>query len=484
MNQTLTANGAIASSQFTNNPVIDFFLAAPGMNMEHRVEDFNKLFLDAFRHDAHKTVKTLLWLRDVRGGSGRRESFRQGIRCLFQYDKSGEFQSTFINIVNSGIIPEVGRWDDLLVVLEEALNRRDVYTRLIAAIHSVIKTNVPKNALCAKWMPRKGKIASHLAKSLFNGSSTPHKDWRKFVSHNTNVVETKMCANEWKSIEYDKLTSMNMSRYMAAFQRHDEDGWINFKTIAKTDPSLIKTEALYPHDVIKSMDEGDKEFADSVWKKMVEDIDIVNKNILSVVDVSASMDCFVSGSTTAMRIAIGLGILTAEKNKGAFKDKVMIFSEKSDIIDISSEKTLYDKVHKIEMSAWSMNTNLQSIFDSLLSFAKAFNVKKKKMPAYILIVSDMEFDSAMCTYYPGGDKNNIDLIREKYKESGYEAPHLIFWNVNSRSMFPHKEDNGITYLSGYSEKILQATLQASFDGLSAEQMIDEMVFSNPRYDYQ
>jgi hypothetical protein len=50
-----------------------------------------------------------LWARDVRGGAGERQIFRDIVRYLVVHDP----QAAWAVIAK---IPEVGRWDDLLVV--------------------------------------------------------------------------------------------------------------------------------------------------------------------------------------------------------------------------------------------------------------------------------------------------------------------------------------------------------------------------------
>ena len=83
----------------------------------------------------------------------------------------------------------------------------------------LIKTALDnKDSLCAKWMPRKGTKANIIRRYL----KVSPKIYRKVLVKLTDVVETKMCAKDWDSIDYSKLPSLASSRYQKAFMKHDK----------------------------------------------------------------------------------------------------------------------------------------------------------------------------------------------------------------------------------------------------------------------
>ena len=53
--------------------------------------------------------------------------------------------------------------------------------------------------------------------------------------------------------------------------------------------------------------------------------------------------------------------------------------------------------------------------------------------------------------------------RKKFADAGFEAPNLVFWNVNARSaQFPMtKNDDGVCIVSGCSPAILKALLSGN-----------------------
>ena len=58
---------------------------------------------------------------------------------------------------------------------------------------------------------------------------------------------------------------------------------------------------------------------------------------------------------------------------------------------------------------------------------------------------------------------NFQLIRKKFADAGFEAPNLVFWNVNARSaQFPMTtNDDGVCIVSGCSPAILKALLSGN-----------------------
>jgi hypothetical protein len=91
------------------------------------------------------------------------------------------------------------------------------------------------------------------------------------------------------------------------------------------------------------------------------------------------------------------------------------------------------------------------------------------MPTKILIISDMEFNSA-CQ-----GVSNLDSIRAKYSDAGYKMPEIVFWNVNGRlgNVPASSKDSGIGLVSGFSPSILKAVLQGEI--YSPEQLMLDAV---------
>ena len=128
----------------TSNPLLDFFSKA-GSLMEKRDSFYGdkvnatELFVDAFVTDVYKSMQLAMWLRDCRGGSGNRSA--AGDIFFWVADNFPEW----IN-ANIHLIPEIGRWDDLIYVM--GTQCEDMAVKYWA---EAIKSG---NGLAAKWAPR------------------------------------------------------------------------------------------------------------------------------------------------------------------------------------------------------------------------------------------------------------------------------------------------------------------------------------------
>lgn len=94
----------------------------------------------------------------------------------------------------------------------------------------------------------------------------------------------------------------------------------------------------------------------------------------------------------------------------------------------------------------------------MLNRAKEYDVSIEDMPKFILIVSDMEFDSCSSD----NSLSNFENIRKQYQNAGYPMPTLIFWNVDSRNNHTPVtiNDRGVILISGCSPVIMKYALTA------------------------
>ena len=162
------------------------------------------------------------------------------------------------------------------------------------------------------------------------------------------------------------------------------------------------------------------------------------KNALVVADTSGSM------FGRPLCIATSLAVYFAQHNQGLFHNKWVTFSKKPTFYSFTDESSLAEIFYPFVTLNICENTDLQAVFNLVLKAAKDGNIPQSEMPESIIIISDMEFDS--CT----GPKTNFDAIKEKYAQAGYEMPHLVFWNVDSRqdNLPVQANEQGVTLVSG------------------------------------
>ena len=435
-NVTLTDNGMVTNPTSLNK-CVDLFFSIGSMRGKSKDKVVN-LFNEAYNENPLVASKILFWVRDVRGGAGERDVFRNVISFL----TTNSPQTVRKNI---GLIPEFGRWDDVLVLLG---------TELEDDMFSLIKTALSNgDGLCAKWMPRKGVVANKLRK-LFR--TTP-KQYRKMLVELTNVVESKMCAGDWESIEYSKLPSLASSRYQKSFNKNDNERYNEYKKSLQDGTAKVNAGAVYPYDIIKSMNfGGDNIVSEKQWESLPNWMEGSVERILPVVDVSGSMSCEVGGNPnlSCMDVAISLGMYISERNEGSFKDAFITFSNNPQLQYLTG--TLTERLHQLRRADWGMSTDLEAVFNLILNQAKMNNVPEGNMPTKILILSDMQFNQATRRDSLGAQS----MIEAMYEEAGYTKPDIIYWNLNAKGgNFPVEFDkNGTALVSGFSPSILKSLL--------------------------
>lgn len=448
-----TENGA-ATNISSQSALVDFFFKA-GAARNTAESELAVLFERALAENPRLAFQTLLWIRDIRGGAGERSTFRN----LLEYISHSPSKSPYVRMIVE-MLPEFGRFDDLLVLLDNPAFVNQVAERISNGLKN------PKEAgLAAKWMPRQGKVAAKLRNEL---DMSP-KQWRKTLVSLSSTVEQKMCAKDWENIDYNKVPSVASSRYRRAFGRHDPEGYTSWaeKLATGKDGAKINAEAIFPHDVIKPAirDRGlygavedikNPEVIRAQWEALPNFLG--EKTILPMIDVSGSMYNPAGGSTLAIDVAIGLGLYLATKQEGPFKNMFLTFSGNPEIITLISDDII-SHVMQVSHANWAMNTDIYKAFAQVLSIGLTQGVAQEDMPDQILILSDMEFDSC-------GRNTNYEAIKRLYAEAGYTAPEIVFWNLrgrNTRNSPVTINDSGTALVSGFSPSLLKAIAGGEID---------------------
>ena len=332
---------------------------------------------------------------------------------------------------------------------------------------------INKDGLCAKWMPRKGLMAVKLRNAL---DMTP-KQYRKTLVRLSDTVEQKMCAKQWNSIDFNKVPSLAHSRYRSAFMRNAEANFNRYMEKVKKGEAKINAGAVYPYDVVKNINmymlKTERDHIVAQWNAL-EDF-VGDAKVFPMIDVSGSMYSNVGKNLTCMGIAVSLGLYFADKNKGAFKDCFLTFSENPEIQYVRGD--IVKKYNQVKESDWGFNTNLHRAFDAILHLAVSKNVPEKHMPETLIIFSDMQFDQ--CVEF---DDTAFEMIKRKYSKAGYNMPNVVFWNINAYDNVPVKfNESGVALVSGFSPSVAKAILHGNLDELTPENVMLKTVMV-PRYD--
>jgi hypothetical protein len=451
-----TANGMKARKS-TAKATVDLFYNIGASRGKNIVGDFTAAYVE----NSDVALRIAQWARDVRGGAGERQLFRDILVHLEKRDPDAA-----LALLKK--VPEIGRWDDIFVFQGPVL-KSAAYTMLGDALRA-------QNGLAAKWTPRKGKIAAEV-RAFFG--MTP-KQYRKSLVSMTKVVETQMCANDWDNINFSHVPSVAARQYKKAFNRHTP-AFAEYvaKLVAKDTSVKVNASAIYPHDVLKGIAHSYVKFDKTETDHVIAQWDALpnyvgDASILPIVDVSGSMTC-PAGKNTQVRcldVAVSLGLYLADKNKGVFKDTFLTFSSKPELVTLKGN--IVQKVEQMSKSNWDMSTDLHAAMSKILDVAVKSNVPASDMPAMLLILSDMQFNH--CARF---DDTAMQMIERKFADAGYTVPQVVFWNLNSSDNVPVKADKtGAALVSGFSPSIMTALLSADLDQFTPEGIMLKTVMSD------
>lgn len=435
-NQPAYTENGMPARKSTANACVDLFSSIGASRGKNIIPQF----MAAYVENREIALRIMLWARDIRGGAGERQLFKDVlISNLPTYDSA----------LLASKIPELGRWDDLLIFVDTPLEGR-----AFATIGAALKRG---NTLCAKWMPRKGRVAAKLRKYL----KLSPKAYRKLLVSLTDVVETQMCSNNWDEINYEHVPSLASARYKKAFERHGHSFSAYVEKLAKGE-AKVNAAAVYPHDVIKTIvpnpwglksqaSETELNHIIAQWKALPDYMS--DAKIFPMIDVSSSMDIG-SSNVRPVDVAIALGLYVADKNKGVLKDAYLTFSRVPKIK--VAKGNIVQKVQQLDRR-FAENTDLEAALKLLLVTAINGNVSQDDMPSTLVIFSDMQFD--YCMGKPSDTA--IQAIRRNYEAAGYQAPNIVFWNLRATDNVPvHFNEQGVALVSGFSPAIMKSVLQA------------------------
>jgi len=450
-----TANGMKARKS-TASKLVDLFFKIGASRGKNIVGDFTAAFVE----DKEIALRIAAWSRDARGGAGERQIFRDILKHL-------EATDTDAAVALMRKVPEVGRWDDLLVVESSAL-KQFAFGMIKEALNA-------DNGLCAKWMPRKGDIAVELRNYL---GWTP-KFYRKRLVELTKVVEQNMCANAWDEINFSHVPSVAAARYKKAFNRHTPKYAEYVQALVKGENPEVKVNAsvAFPYDVLKGrincygvkFDKTELDLIQKQWEALPNYVG--DANILPLVDVSGSMTCPAGKNTklSCLEVAVSLGLYLADKNTGKFKDTFLTFSGTPQLVHLKGN--INQKIDQMVKSAWAMDTNLHAAFKKILDTAVKGQVPQEEMPKMLLILSDMQFNA--CVTF---DDSAMQMIERSYAVAGYEVPKVVFWNLNASDNVPVKfDESGTALVSGFSPAIVKPLLNGNLEEFTPEAIMRKTV---------
>ena len=447
-------------------------------------------------------------------GKGERKLFYDMIMALQKY--LGE--DVVLEILC--FIPEYGYYKDYLYLMNHPECSNNVYNECINILCKQISqdSKLCENgkhkeiSLLGKYMPReKGaftEIAFKIADKMFDGNKhSKMRKYRKMLSKINKdgiqtVTEVFMCDNNFSSIDFTKVSSICLKRNRKAFlnlkhggiqQRHNTQDRIEARNnlLNTLNTQKVHGGELFPYDIVKSLihksvSQEEIEVLESQWSDMRSKLlDIMNENNLRTDNMIVMSD--VSGSMfmnnyTPLAVSISLGILFSEISTSMYKNLVLTFDTDPRFVILDECKNIYEKVRKLAKAPWGFTTDILKAMKLVLNVAEKYNVET--IPN-ILIVSDMQFDSA-CGL--SSETTHYEYIKQEFENSGkrlgrqWNIPKIIFWNVSERTQgFPVKASQENTYLmSGFSPSLFKYIFSENI-GNQSENLF-EKVITDPAFD--
>ena len=468
-NYKFTENGALAMRS-TGSKVYDLF--AFGAAYRNRSdEDCILLFKRACEEDLVLALKTLFYIRDCRGGQGERRFFRVCLKWLAKNHP----KAVLANLEN---IPDMGRWDDLFVLLDEKSVSAETLHFIRQQLTLDMSDAVDHKAisLLGKWMPsenahsQKTKALAYKIRTYLGMSSKQYRQMLSKLRAHLNVLERLMSSNRWDEIEFDKIPSKAGLVYRNAFARRDMIAK-KYENFAKDNNTKVNADTLYPYEIVHKATEHfshsyfwdnnditikasptERAMLNKYWENQKDYFNGKSSSLMCVIDTSGSMTWTSRESkVTPIDVAISLGMYCAERLEGPFKGNYISFSSRPQLIKVEGVDFV-DKVKRIYKTNLCENTDLMKTFDLLLRIAK--NSWIEDIPKTIVVISDMEIDRGARSY----DGTELDYMRDKWAAAGLPMPKLVYWNVNARNNTILDHGPNVSFVSGFSPSIFQQVI--------------------------
>jgi Mg-chelatase subunit ChlD/translation initiation factor 2 beta subunit (eIF-2beta)/eIF-5 len=416
-------------------------------------------------------------------------------------------------------IHQYGSWKDLKYFCEYCKSKGDtVNSELIQYSIFLINEQIKRDyatflsnsndvSLAAKWAPREkssfGWLYEALAKNYFKEFLETAKnevqvrkavlkcktEYRKILSTLNRHIETlqvKQCEQTWSLIDFNKVTSISLSKQKKAFLNIKKNGQVRCPdnndriTCAEHFNSHIQRAVKgevemkgkrvgmadftkQAFELIRTRNQAEKDLLNSQWRDNASQTGALGK-MIAMVDVSGSMN------GDPMNVAIALGIRIAEKS--IIGNRVMTFSAKPTWVNLDGCRDFISKVEVVQHAEWGMNTNFHAALDMILDAIIQNKMAPQDVQDMVLVIlSDMQIDQGdKC------DKNALyKTMENKYAEAGirvhgapYKPPHILFWNLRSTSGFPSlANQKNASMMSGFSPALLNLFCDQGMEALQS-----------------
>jgi len=531
---TFTENGqaAVSVAGLNNNLLALFDKLVRDLDDDKLISSMKSVLTDAWTLENPKESIIDLFLltfqtRWSRGGKAEKLVFYKMIHVLYCF-----YPSAVIGLLD--LIPAYGYWKDPLLLLKEcesnpilddAADKTTFLLPLKSKVWSMYAVQLkldlvelelatkekrsPTLTFAAKFAPSEKKefdnlfsAVNKISKIMYSQmpSLSAKKAYRKDLARlrvALAVPEVFECANAFAEIDFNRVTSLCLSRKTKAYLNESLKGFDDSENgnrfpesedrVACRNNLLkclaekgVKGKDLFPHELVSKVQSSGRSstavdlLINGQWKAIREGVENMveerKKSLLVEGESGAapSVDfgklivmADVSGSMhgTPMEVAIAMGILVSEVCHPAFRDLVLTFHESPVFHDLSGCTSFTSKVKSLSSSPWGCSTNFKKAMELVLKIVEKKRLPQEDIPD-LMVVSDMQFDQA------SREKNMFQVCEKMFKDLGMklygkalQPPNIIFWNVRAAEGFPAAADQkGCMFLSGYSASLMKFVL--------------------------
>ncbi len=451
-NRTLTENDAVTLLS-SGSDVLDLFSTIGAMRNADENEVIAR-FIRAYSENQELAMKTMFFARDVRGGLGERKVFRTIMHWLAE-----NHPQTVIR--NFDYIAEFGRYDDYLIFMGTKCEHEMLKYLKAKLVTDLQQAQDNRSvSLLAKWLPSVNASNAEtirLGKKLAHAFGMTEAEYRKTLSglrKRIDLIENHLREADY-SFEYSKVPSRAQYKYRQAFLRNDNDRYRNYILSVNRGIATMHADHIAPYEFITpflnrhdDMTMEEKASLNAIWNSLPDYGG--DKNILAVIDTSGSM--YWGGKPIPAAVALSLGLYFAERNKGVFHNHFIEFSERPQLLEIKG-KSFAEKLQYIMTFNEVADTNLEAVFELILTTAVKYEIPQEELPSKLVIISDMEFNQ--CVRDAGA--TNFRNAKALFEAKGYVLPEIVFWNVASRNrQQPVKmNEQGVALVSGCSIQMFE-----------------------------
>ncbi|MBQ8696859.1 MAG: DUF2828 family protein [Clostridia bacterium] len=486
-NCTFTENGGL-THESTESDCLDLFATVGAIRRESDEEIVTR-FMRAFTENKDIAMKLLFFARDIRGGLGERRVFRVCMRWL-AYNAPDTLRR------NLPYVAEYGRYDDILVLFGTPLEG-DMLELIWAQLHKDLLAleSGGEVSLLGKWLPSVNAssevtvgMAKRIARYLGWDDATYRRTLVRLRGH-IRIIENNLRERDY-TFDYEKQPSKALFKYRKAFARNDGERYNGFLRRVALGEAKLNAFTLTPYELVEPYLKSDWYYGVRSFMKEISDAEERSlnatweslpdfgseSNVLPIIDTSGSM--YWGTKPLPAAVALSLGIYFAEHNTGAFKNHFIEFSAKPRLIEIKGE-TFAERLRYLCSFNEVADTNMEAVFDLILSAAVKNNLPQEELPEKLIIISDMEFNCCISN----ADKTNFENAKQEFAQAGYRLPEVIFWNVASRHRQQPvtKNEQGVALVSGCTPTLYSQVADGSLAALTPYEFMLE-VLGGERYE--